>query len=171
MDSKAPDWRDAARLDYQARRAAAVKRRDQAGARLKRIREKFAEAEAEIDELDRGAKVFGLIPDSQLQADLVVSDGQRRLLMEFKSASSPVSARQFKDFTVEALEKHYPRPVKAAEIQQWAEAQLRRGFHWKTAGMTLYRLKKDGTARREGQNWFFVPPEERVSSEGLEDLL
>ena len=39
-------------------------------------------------------------------------------------------------------------------------------MHDKTVGMTLYRLSKEGAARRDGRTWFFVPPKEEAKSPG-----
>ena len=43
-------------------------------------------------------------------------------------------------------------PIKAAILAQGIE------MHEKTVGMTLYRLSKDGLARRLGRTWFFIIP-------------
>lgn len=156
-------WRDEARAEYETRRSAAEKRRQQAADKLKRDREALAAAEEEIEELDRGARVFGLIPAES--ADFKHPDGYV-VVRQVKSA--PVGAARvnalFKHVALATLERHYPHSVKAAVIQEAAEAELGRQFHWKTAGMTLYRLKKDGLAHRRGQNWFWTPPEDRPRS-------
>ena len=39
-------------------------------------------------------------------------------------------------------------------------------MHDKTVGMTLYRLSKDGLARRDGRTWFYVAPKEETENPG-----
>jgi hypothetical protein len=68
----------------------------------------------------------------------------------------------FKNRALELLAEAYPKPLKATEIRQKIEAETRSKFHEKTAGMSLYRLSKEGVVRREGKDlWFFVPADER----------
>jgi len=47
--------------------------------------------------------------------------------------------------------------IKAAVIRHSIEAKLGRELHYKTIGMTLYRLSEKGLARRDGFTWFYVP--------------
>ncbi|WP_126176133.1 hypothetical protein [Tsuneonella rigui] len=44
--------------------------------------------------------------------------------------------------------------MKAAELKKAIERRLGREVHYKTPGMTLYRLANDGLVRREGHRWF-----------------
>ncbi|MDP2123089.1 MAG: hypothetical protein Q8J92_01790 [Parvibaculum sp.] len=68
----------------------------------------------------------------------------------------------FKNRALELLAEAYPAPMKAAEIRSKIEAETRSKFHEKTAGMSLYRLSRDGLVRREGKDlWFFVPEDQR----------
>jgi hypothetical protein len=65
-----------------------------------------------------------------------------------------------KVLVLDAVEQAYPRPVRAANIRQELAG---RGYaiHEKTVGMTLYRWSLDGHVRRDGRDWYFVPPENR----------
>lgn len=45
----------------------------------------------------------------------------------------------------------------ARKIRDHFKVVLGRNLHEKTVGMTLYRLSRDGLARREGRTWFAVP--------------
>lgn len=70
--------------------------------------------------------------------------------------------KPFKDRALELLAGAYPEPLKASVIRQKIEAETRSQFHEKTAGMSLYRLSKEGLVRREGKDlWFFVPEDQR----------
>lgn len=74
----------------------------------------------------------------------------------------PPSRKPFKDRALELLQEAYPEPLKAAQIQARIEKEHGSKYHDKTAGMSLYRLSKDGSVRREGKDlWFFVPEDQR----------
>jgi hypothetical protein len=45
----------------------------------------------------------------------------------------------------------------ATALRKAIEASRDDPLHYKTVGMTLYRLSQDGLARREGRTWFAVP--------------
>lgn len=46
---------------------------------------------------------------------------------------------------------------KAGPIRRTVEAALNRQIHYKTIGMTLYRLSQENLAHRDGFTWFFGP--------------
>lgn len=165
LTMKSSDWREAAAAEYAERRAALVRAREKAFKTRLSLDRKISAKEAEIAELDRGAKVFGLSiptdPQSMFGDDPAQYPvGMAPPVVQSTGAAQPKSG-QFKDVTLELLAKAYPAPLKAADVQEAAEAALGRPFHWKTSGMTLYRLKTEGAVRRDGQWWFYVPPEDR----------
>lgn len=51
--------------------------------------------------------------------------------------------------------------MKAAELKLAIEKRLGRKIHYKTPGMTLYRLANDGLVRREGHRWFVLKGDQR----------
>jgi hypothetical protein len=55
--------------------------------------------------------------------------------------------------------------TKIAPIKEFI-SKLGIEMHDKTVGMTLYRLSKDGLARREGRTWFYVAPKEETENPG-----
>lgn len=57
-----------------------------------------------------------------------------------------------------AAQAAYPSPVRATELRAQLE-KVRGPLHEKTVGMTLYRLLRDHKMRREGRDWFFIPPD------------
>ncbi len=66
--------------------------------------------------------------------------------------------------------------AKAATIREYIERTFGDIIHEKTVGMTLYRLAKEGLVRRDGHNWFIVPPKAEtvnpgVAAPGLEESL
>jgi hypothetical protein len=155
------DWRKGFAEEYAAQRAIAVDLRKQGLAARIAAENQVMEAEQRIALLDQGARAFG-VPVENTE----VASGNGAIATK-PIAATPEKPSQFKDIALELLKEAFPRPVKAAHVQSAAEAETGRVFHWKTAGMTLYRLKQDGLARREGQNWYFVPP----AQSDLEELL
>jgi len=55
--------------------------------------------------------------------------------------------------------------TKIAPIKEFI-SKLGVEMHDKTVGMTLYRLSKDGLARRDGRTWFYVAPKEETENPG-----
>ena len=187
----APDWRDAAAIEYRDNRAELVRQRARGLKAIERMQKRLGEIDENISDLDRGAKAFGLaMPEVTLdrkQAAVRAAGDemvrQAALLQErlgpdakvFNSASDRVFAvagvsRQFKDVALKLLADAYPAPLKAAEVQHHAQIELGREFHWKTAGMTLYRLKNEFKVRRQGQDWFFVPEDQREEWRAHEEV-
>jgi hypothetical protein len=61
----------------------------------------------------------------------------------------------------------HPKPIRASAAKAEIERQLGRELHFKTVGMSLYRLSRQGFMRRVGQkDWYFVPPEQRAKNSG-----
>jgi hypothetical protein len=58
--------------------------------------------------------------------------------------------------------------IKAALLRRKVETFLNRQIHYKTIGMSLYRLSKETPplVRREGLIWFFVPPVAETKNPG-----
>ncbi|MEQ1709322.1 MAG: hypothetical protein ABL864_13425 [Terricaulis sp.] len=78
-----------------------------------------------------------------------------------------------KEFVLEQARLAFPQSIRAAQVRRALKDQLGTEVHEKTVGMTLYRLSKEGSIRREGAaDWFYVPEEHRVTpppSSGDED--
>ena len=82
------------------------------------------------------------------------------------------------DSVLALTEAAYPEPVRAAWLQAEIEKQRGARLHFKTIGMSLYRLSKQGLVERKGQkDWVFVPESHRTKKSGVsapdsfEDLL
>ena len=65
--------------------------------------------------------------------------------------------RSIRDMVLEQLKLAGKRGMKATPLRGMIESLLGRRLHDKTIGMTLYRLSKDGSVRRDGIDWYFVP--------------
>ena len=72
-------------------------------------------------------------------------------------AGETATAAPIREAILKLAEAAYPHPVRASMLQ--AELEKTRGpLHYKTVGMTLYRLSKEGRMQRRGQkDWFYVP--------------
>lgn len=60
--------------------------------------------------------------------------------------------------------------IKAAILRRRVETYFNRQIHYKTIGMSLYRLSKENPplARREGLIWFFEPPVAGTKNPGVD---
>ena len=122
--------------------------------------------DGKLSELTVSARTLNL-PVRWLNEDqgLVVSPSEfftTRILYPRRAPEPAAKPKPFKDRALELLIEAYPEPLKAADIREKIEAETRTKFHEKTAGMSLYRLSRDKTVRREGKDlWYFVPGDER----------
>ena len=62
-----------------------------------------------------------------------------------------------RELTLDKLRQAGDAGVDAKNIREHIEKIRDIKLHYKTVGMTLYRLAQDGLARREGRTWFAVP--------------
>jgi hypothetical protein len=73
-------------------------------------------------------------------------------LEEVSSGDSTV-----REMTLEQLRAAGESGTTASAIRKHIETVRSTQLHYKTIGMTLYRLAQDGLARRDGRTWFAVP--------------
>jgi hypothetical protein len=129
---------------------------------MKRLRS----IERELEDCDAASRLFGQ-HESREDAEEFIDDGKPKVtpLRELGGAPSPLTQTvpslkpSFKEAAIEFLQKVYPRGLKATHIRALAQSHYGIGAHEKTAGMTLYRLKKEGLVRRNGLYWYFMAPE------------
>lgn len=137
-----PDWREGARAEYREKRAALVKNVASAVKAEARAVQRRTEYEQQLADLDAGARAFGLEVDPAGQPSPEPKpphdDGQ-----------VPV-----KDIVLRALARQHPLPLRAKALRAIIEAELGRAVHYKTPGMTLYRLAENRLVRREGLDWY-----------------
>lgn len=62
-----------------------------------------------------------------------------------------------REMVIERLKQAGNSGAKVADVKKFIAGQGIE-MHDKTAGMTLYRLSKEGIARREGRTWFYLQP-------------
>jgi hypothetical protein len=75
-----------------------------------------------------------------------------------------------RSLVLERLLAVFPNGIKASEIRDYIQETYPASgeLHEKTVGMTLYRLFKDGLARRDGRMWFSVKPQGGTKNPGGE---
>jgi hypothetical protein len=82
-------------------------------------------------------------------------------------ADRPVPSN-IRDLVLARLKAAGPDGTKVAPIKNYIAGQGIE-MHDKTVGMTLYRLSKEGFARRDGRMWLFVSPKEETETPGADD--
>lgn len=125
---------------------------------------------AKINDCFAAARLFEFNLLAEFQGDANGDPRQRMLqapddpiahdLSPVSVSPVPKSGPPVKVLVLDAAEQAYPRPVQAGNIRH---ELVGRGYaiHEKTVGMTLYRWSLAGCVRREGRDWYFVPPESR----------
>jgi hypothetical protein len=69
----------------------------------------------------------------------------------------PADDKSIRDLTLAELISAGTSGTTATAIRKQIERGRATQLHFKTVGMTLYRLSKEGLARREGRTWFIIP--------------
>lgn len=103
-------------------------------------------------------RMSGAVPDPASFATMAAVAGAMGKLQQavaHKQGAHP----KVKNIVLDELRKAGARGSKAAPIRQILISIYGIETHEKTVGMTLYRLSREGLARRDGVTWFFVPPQ------------
>jgi hypothetical protein len=121
---------------------------------------------AQANDLEAAARVFGF----NIVTEMAVLFEQARSQTEapvdvpqsLRSAPVPTTPTNkeptITELVLESLQQAFPNSVRVFEIRK----QLaNRGIaaREETIGMALYRFARVGRARRDGWNWFFIPPQ------------
>jgi hypothetical protein len=159
MSDELPNWKREAAAALSQRRAKVLadRRAEDEAHKLKMRR-----FDDELTEISISARTMEL-PVPWLESALKANVSPTTASFESVGLPSPPPSRKpFKDRALELLRDAYPAPLKAAQIQARIEKEHGSKYHDKTAGMSLYRLSKDNSVRREGKDlWFFVPEDQR----------
>jgi hypothetical protein len=122
------------------------RKRKQLLSRQASIAKAITEAEIRLNDIRAAARVFSVDLDSE--------NGSNEKQNSIESADGIKNS--VKDYIVEYLKKYHPLPQKAKSIQISYELEYATKLHYKTIGMSLYRLAVDGVVKREGRNWSIV---------------
>jgi hypothetical protein len=123
----------------------------------------------QINDCFAAARLFGVDLLAEFQNEAKGDPCQPALLTpdQVTPGPSPVLAApglragpSVKTLVLEAVERAYPRPVRAADVRRELESS---GYviHEKTVGMTLYRWSLCHCTQRTGRDWYFIPPDQR----------
>ena len=146
------DWRDAAAADLRAAHEADLEDFKAAKAVEQEARNRADEVLARMQKRVEAANALEIrLEENAPDAEPVTEDAD-------DDTGSAMTAREI---ILEALSEAAPEPMKAAELRKVIEQRLGREIHYKTPGMTLYRLADDGLVRREGHRWFAVTDDQR----------
>ena len=129
---------------------------------MKRLRS----IERELEDCDAASRLFGR-HEAADDASEFAGGGTPKVTppRELGGALSPLTPTvpslkpSFKEAAIEFLQKVYPRGLKATHIRALVQSHYGITAHEKTAGMTLYRLKKEGLVRRNGFYWYSMAAE------------
>ena len=78
----------------------------------------------------------------------------------------PEVSANIKEMVVERLKAAGAAGSHTALIREHIEKSGKGSMHGKTVGMTLYRLGKEGIARRDGRIWFYAGADAPLAGEG-----
>lgn len=159
-------------LRKDALRTIADKRRDletqhaEVRALIQREMKRLRAIERELEDCDAASRIFGQQGAGDEAGEFTAgATAKITSPRELGGAPSPLAPTvpslkpSFKEAAVEFLQKVYPRGLKATHIRALAQSHYGITAHEKTAGMTLYRLKKEGLVRRNGFYWYSLAPE------------
>jgi len=101
--------------------------------------------------------------------EIDAGDAGQAMLFEGSTPDRP----SIRELALDRLRSAGAAGTKARAIREYIESTYKIRLHYKTVGMTLYRLSQDGLARREGQTWFIVPETMNPGGDtpGLQSLL
>lgn len=102
------------------------------------------------------------IQEEEEEEETEEHDDSSVMLFEEATADRP----SIRELTLNQLRAAGAVGTKARAIRQFIENTYKVRLHYKTVGMTLYRLSQDGLARREGQTWFIVPGKSETMNPG-----
>ena len=150
-------WKAAAAAEIREKIDAELKLIETLAEQERMLRASSAEASKRIIALHTGAQALGIVLDDQPVPDA-----------EFKGAAPLAGAASAREIVLDELRAN--PGMKSAELKMAIERRMGRKIHYKTPGMTLYRLAQEGLVERLGHQWFFKPEQEALSKE-LELLL
>ncbi|OHV26916.1 hypothetical protein EOS93_06250 [Rhizobium sp. RMa-01] len=112
--------------------------------------------------MDRYAKAFDLagVPrPAHLQGPLIEGSTSKETLGNVQSLPMEAVANEtlsIREWIIQILKAEGDKGTKAADVKDFLSAIGLTGMHEKTVGMTLYRLSKEGVARRSGRMWYYL---------------
>jgi len=73
-----------------------------------------------------------------------------------------------RELVLEQLKAVGAKGTTSTALREYIESARNTKLHYKTVGMTLYRLSKDGLVSRHGRTWFIAPPKGEAKNPGGE---
>lgn len=132
---------------------------DQIKKDYQRLNDRLAALVTERESLDNRIRT--------VRNQMVELEGTLKVLSRYEDAQLPLGEPDTKPVTVDAAMAFALSAVpggRVAELIAAAENFYGQKFNPKSAGNALWRLKKDGHARREGQNWWPAEPKKKAST-------
>lgn len=147
------DWREAAAAELRQKIADELNLIGTFGEQIRILQASRDAAAKRVLDINLAAQAIGL--DLGPQATVEPPSDQPP-----HEGGAPATAR---DITLAELAEN--PGMKSAELRVAIERRLGRQIHYKTPGMTLYRLAEEGLVQREGHRWFLKPNKEALLAE------
>lgn len=149
-------WRAEAAAEFSRLRKDILREKDEAQAAVQAANNLLRDAMNRLAELDK--KMIALDIPVIVSQEAKESDPDDTL-------GESVSAR---DVVLAALREVYPSALRSDDVRRLIESHLGRPVHYKTPGMTLYRLSQEGLVQRHGRSWYaLMPKEEEEAADGV----
>ena len=119
------------------------------------------EAEQEIKALDTSIRVLQRLGAERLLATLPAPDRSG----EATNEENKLPRGYVRKYIEDALRAKYPLGASVGDIREYIQHRWRTDVNPNTVSVTLSRLKSDGIARLEGQDWHHVPDRPELAEE------
>ncbi|HXQ84881.1 MAG TPA: hypothetical protein VN769_12535 [Xanthobacteraceae bacterium] len=131
-----------------------------------RIRATLSANTSALRDAVAAGRFFGV--EIELPPDVIASSGpaapstptpghRERVRLQESTLFEATTEVSIREAVIEELRNAGSKGARASEIRQKVESRLGRQLHYKTIGMTLYRLSEKGKARRDGLTWYHAP--------------
>jgi len=135
-------------------------------AQIKKLQDQQVNLNSQANDCRAAARLFGFELAARAERGVTMFDQMSVDASRTAQASAGDSNPTIREFLLDALREVAPAGMKARELRAQIEAKGQT-IHEKTVGMTLYRLSKsEGSVKRSGFTWSFVPEAERPAREG-----
>lgn len=133
---------------------------------LARLDDEIAKARLQLEEVQIARKVFERIHGEPAKPDDHTTSGGAPAENPAPEPATPSEALTIKDAALRALKSAHPKGYQKAGVEYWIEKNLKQKVNSASLSVMLGRLRDDdGSARNNGNIWFYVPEKDRKPAE------